>query len=180
MFEELRLLGSTEKSIVVQTRMGTSVENLVELDPGETGRRRYDLLLERFGANWWQRKPATGVYNCAGHVWASRRTSILKLVCWQTILEEDGYRSLQDAETPVTGDLVLYADEEAGEYLHVGMIMEMREGISRDAPKIPWVLSKWNSTSGEVMHHVHDVPYGRQEMRTKIEYWTDRPGKTEN
>ena len=180
MFEELKLLGSTEKSIVVQTRMGTSLENLVELDPGETGRRRYDLLLKRFGAQWRQRKPATGVYNCAGHVWASRRTSILKPECWRVILKEDGYQSLQHAEMPVTGDLVLYVDKETAESIHVGMIMEMREGVSPESPKIPWVLSKWNSTSGEVMHHVHDVPYGRQEMPTKIEYWTDRPGKTEN
>jgi hypothetical protein len=175
MFEELKLLGSTERSIVVETRKGTRIENLLELEPGDMERRRYQLLLDRCGQNWRERKPATGAYNCAGHVWASRRTSILKPVCWQTILEEDGYRSLQDAETPVTGDLVLYADEEAGEYLHVGMIMEMREGISRDAPKIPWVLSKWNSTSGEVMHHVHDVPYGHQGITFKTDYWTDRP-----
>ena len=180
MFEGLKLLGATERSIVVQTRKGTRIENLLELEPGDMERRRYQLLLDRFGRNWRERKPATGVYNCAGHVWASRRTSILNLACWQTILEEDGYRALQADETPVAGDLVLYADEEVGEYLHVGMIMEMREGLSRDSPRIPWVLSKWNSTSGEVMHYVHDVPYGKQEMPTKIEYWTDRPGRKEN
>jgi hypothetical protein len=175
MFEELKLLGPTERSIVVQTRKGTGIENLVELDPGEAERRRYDLLLERFGANWTQRKPATGVYNCAGHVWASRRTSILKTECWQTILKEDGYRQLRDGETPVAGDLVLYADEDVGDYLHVGMILEVRDGISRESPRISWVLSKWNSTSGEVMHHAHDVPYDMHEIPFRIEYWTDRP-----
>jgi hypothetical protein len=179
MFEELRLLGSTERSIIVQTRMATSIENLIELSPGETERRRYDRLLERFGANWRLRKPATGVYNCAGHVWASRRTSVLKTECWRTILNEDGYRPLGVMETPVAGDLVLYANEDDRDYLHVGMILEVQDGISRESPKIPWVLSKWNSTSGEVMHSVYDVPYGKQGIRAKIEYWTDRPAKTE-
>ena len=177
MFEELRLLGPTEKSIVVQTRKGTTIENLVELDPGETERRRYDCCLSDLAQNWRQRKPATGVYNCAGHVWASRRTSILKTECWRTILDGRWLSALRDVETPVAGDLVLYADEDVGDYLHVGMILEVRDGISRESPKIPWVLSKWNSTSGEVMHHVHDVPYGRQGIPAKIEYWTDRPAR---
>ena len=92
MFEELKLLGPTESSIVVQTRKGTPIENLVELEPGEPEGRRYQLLLQRFGQSWKERKPACGVYNCAGHVWASRRTSVLKSEAWQTILEEDGYR----------------------------------------------------------------------------------------
>ena len=179
MFEELRLLGPTEKSIVVQTRSGTAIENLIELEPGETERRRYDLFLNRFGINWRQRKPATGVYNCAGHVWASRRTSILKTECWRVVLREDGYRLLSNSETPVAGDLALWTDESAGEYLHVGMIMEMQEGVSQGSPKIPSVLSKWNSTSGEVLHHAYDVPYTKQGMRVTLEDWTDRPVGTE-
>jgi hypothetical protein len=180
MFEEIRLLGPTERSIIVQTREGTSIENLVELAPAETEQRRYSLLLERFGAHWRERTPATGFYNCAGHVWASRRTAILKPECWQIILKEDGYRSLPAAETPVTGDLVLYADAKGGEYIHVGMVMDTREGILPGSPTIPWVLSKWNSTSGEVMHYVGDVPYGKQGIPTKTEYWTDRASGMEN
>ena len=30
------------------------------------------------------------------------------------------------------------------------------------------------------MHYVHDVPYGKQEIPTTTEYWTDRPVGTEN
>lgn len=174
MFEELKLLGPTEKSIVVQTRKGTSIDNLIEIEPGKAERRKYQLLLELCGKDWIKRKPATGVYNCAGHVWASRRTSILKAEAWRTIFHEDGYRRLSDVEEPVAGDLVLYADEKK-EYLHVGMILEMRNGISPELPNIPWVLSKWNSTSGEVMHSCYDTPYPRYDIHAKIEYWTDRP-----
>ncbi len=175
MFEELKLLGATERSIVVQTRKGTPIDNLVEIEPGEPERRRYRLLLEKFGRNWEERKPATGVYNCAGQVWASRRTSILSEGAWHTILTEDGYRHLRDVETPAAGDLVLYASEDVGGYLHVGMILKVQDGISRESPRIPWILSKWNSTSGEVMHHAHDVPYDMQKMPFRIECWTDRP-----
>ena len=174
MFEELKLFGPTERSIVVQTRKGNSIDNLVEIEPGEMERRKYRLLSQLFGQNWIERKPATGVYNCAGHVWASRRTSILPGQAWRTILHEDGYRRLSEMEVPVAGDLVLYTDEKE-EYLHVGMILEMHEGISPQSPKIPWVLSKWNSTSGEVMHFSHDVPYPKQGITATIEYWTDRP-----
>jgi hypothetical protein len=178
MFEELRLLGSTERSIVVQTRKGTPISNVIELEPGAMEQRRYRLLLEQFGPNWIERRPSAGIYNCAGHVWASRRTSILKLEAWHSILSEDGYRIVSQAEMPVAGDLVLYADENGGEYLHVGVILEVREGISPASSPIPWVLSKWNSTSGEVMHFAHDVPYARQGIPTRIQYWTDRPTRT--
>lgn len=182
MFEELKLLGKTEKSIVVQTRKGTSIDNLIEIDPGESERRRYQLLFERFGRNWRERKPATGVYNCAGHVWASRRTSILADGAWKVILQEDGYRLLSSMEVPVAGDLVVYVDA-AGEkhnFLHVGMILEMCEGVSSNSPRVPRVLSKWNSTSGEVVHFDHDTPFGKQGITARIEYWTDRPSGTEN
>ena len=175
MFEELKLLGSTERSIVVQTRKGTPVENLVEVDPGETGRQRYRLLLERFGQQWRQRTPAVGVYNCAGHVWASRRTSILADGAWRMILQEDEYRSLSDAESPVAGDLALYVDNENGQYLHVGMILEIADGILPESPKIAKILSKLNSAFGEVVHYERDLPYGKQGISARIEYWTDRP-----
>ena len=111
----------------------------------------------------------------AGHVWASRRTSILAEAAWRTILKEDDYRSLSRTESPVAGDLVLYIDSETGGYLHVGTILEITPGITPESPKIPIVLSKWNSTSGEVIHHEHDVPYGGVKITTRIEYWTDRP-----
>jgi len=128
------------------------------------------LLLDKFGRNWKQRKPATGGYNCAGHVWASRRTAILEPEAWRLILMDDGYRRLPDSEEPSPGDLVLYVDRRDNGFLHVGEILELRESIGRRAP---WVLSKWNSTSGEVMHYVHDVPF-RMQFDVRCEYWSDR------
>ncbi|MBN1590373.1 MAG: hypothetical protein JW888_12735 [Pirellulales bacterium] len=171
MFEQARFLGPTESSIVVQTRAGTDIPNLVEVKPGYREIQLYGLLLKRFGANWIERKPASGVYNCAGHVWASRRTAILETKHWNTILRDDGYRKLAETEQPRVGDLVLYIDNVHGDYLHVGQVVELREGVSPTSPHVPWVLSKWNSTSGETLHSAYDAPY--EQMRQ--EYWTDRP-----
>jgi hypothetical protein len=174
MFEELKLLGTPEKSIVVQTRKGTPIENLIEVEPGQKERQIYHLFLSRYRRpSWIERTLARGVYNCAGHVWASRRTSILETKEWLKILNEDGYRLLSPKETPSPGDLILY--KESHDYIHVGMIMEMCEGVTKDSTKIPRVLSKWNSIFGEVSHFEQDVPYDNQGLKTTIEYWTDRP-----
>ena len=121
-----------------------------------------------------RRKPACGVYNCAGHVWASRRTTILEDFAWNMVLADDGYRQLDQGEPPAPGDLVIYRDREHG-FLHVGMIAELRQGITAESPPIPWVLSKWDSTSGEVLHHFADVPFAKQGFALVIECWTDRP-----
>jgi len=175
MFEEARLLGSTERRIIVETRKGTRLPNLIELEPGEPERRRYELLLKKYGRNWTERKPATGGYNCAGAVWASRRTALLETESWKTVLREDGYRRLDEDEGPMVGDLVLYVEKETGEFWHVGCVMELRQGVTPDSPLIPRVLSKWDSVSGEVLHNVDDVPYGQQGFSVTKEYWTDRP-----
>ena len=175
MFEELRLLGSTEQSIVVQTRKGTNVKNVIELDPGDRELRVYDLLLRKSGGNWVRRKPPTGVYNCAGHVWASRRTSILEEDQWRLSLAEDGYRRLSEAEAPAPDDLVLYVDADSNGFLHVARILELRSGIGSDSHPLAWVLSKRDSISGEAMHFDHDVSHLHQGFRVRTEYWTDRP-----
>ena len=174
MFEEVRLLGSTERQIVVQTHKGREVENHIEPEPGEQQRRKVKLLFKKYGASWLKRKPACGVYNCAGHVWASRRTSIFEDSDWDMILTDDGYRKLQTGESPWPGDLVIYRDRSSG-YLHVGMILALAEGITPDSPRIPWVLSKWDSASPEVIHYFYSTPWLQQGFSVEAEYWTDRP-----
>jgi hypothetical protein len=173
MFEEAQLLGSTERSIVVQTRRGREVKNLIELEPGEREQRKYERLFKQYGRYWVRRKPASGVYNCAGHVWASRRTAIFEESAWEMILQDDAYRKLPSGEQPMPGDLVIYRDSNVG-FLHVGMILELRSGITQESSRIPWVLSKWDSTSGEVLHHVQDVPFNQQHFTFLWEYWSDR------
>jgi hypothetical protein len=171
-FDELRWLGGEERSIVVQTRAGTALANVIEVDPAPMHRRKYGRWFELHGRNWQPRKPVTGGYNCAGHVWASRRASLVDPRQWRTILEEDGFVK---TNAPVPDDVVLYVDEENDEIIHVARVVELREGIAPQSAKIPWIVSKWGPISGEAMHYVHDVPYGRQGYRFRIEYFTDRP-----
>ena len=175
MIDKLKLLGATERSIIVETRKGTKITNLIEVEPGFQQHQFYRALLKKYEGKWDQRKPATGVYNCAGHVWASRRTALLNPDEWRIILKEDDYRLLVEPEVPVPDDLAVYVDEENGEILHVGRILQMEEGVAPGARRIPRVVSKWNSTSGEVVHLVYDVPYGSQGFSFRVEYWTDRP-----
>jgi hypothetical protein len=176
MFEEVKLFGSPEQRIVVQTRKGRDVKNVIEPEPGFQQRQIYQRLLEKYGRQWHPRRPATGGYNCAGHVWASRRTGIFDPSDWRLILDDDGYRRLAPDEQPQPGDLVLYVDNVNAEILHVGMILEMRQGVTPDSPRLPWVLSKWDAKSGEVMHFVRDLPpWEDQGFSVIIQYWTDRP-----
>lgn len=175
MIEEITLLGPTRRSIVVETRQGTRISNSIEPEPGLQQRRRYEHWLKRFGTSWRERKPATGTYNCAGHVWASRRTSLHDPEEWVLILREDAYRSLSAGETPLPGDLAVYVDQSNGEILHIAEVLELREGLMPGGERKPWVLSKWNDQFGEVMHWAHDVPYSMLGFSCEIQWKTDRP-----
>jgi hypothetical protein len=179
-FEEARLLGPTERSIIVQTREGTNITNVIEPAPGNQQRQLYLALLQRYGSNWEERKRATGGYNCAGHIWASRRTALLDPEEWRVILREDGYRQLSNGELRAPGDLVLYIEQRTDEILHVARIVWLRQGVVPNAQRIPWVLSKWNSTSGEVLHSAYDVPYEDQKIPVRMEWWCDRPISAES
>ncbi len=172
MFDDLYLFGMEERSIVVQTHKGTALANVIEVDAGPAHRRKYRRWSEIHGRQWQTRKPVTGIYNCAGHVWASRRTSLTDPRQWRTILKEDGFVKI---DTPVADDIVLYVDEDNNEIIHVARVVELREGFTPESEKYPWVVSKWGPISGEAMHFVHDVPYEKDGYRFRIEYWTDRP-----
>ena len=172
MFDEVRIVGPEHEQIVVQTRKGTVLDNVIEVAPGAMDELKYEKFFEIHGQQWQPRKPIAGVYNCAGHVWASRRTSLTDPPQWRTILDDDGYVR---TDTPVADDVVLYVDEDNGEIIHVARVVELREGITPESERIPWVVSKWGPISGEAMHFAHDVPYGRQGYSFRSEYWTDRP-----
>jgi hypothetical protein len=144
--------------------------------PPEHTRNLYRLYVQKYGGNWRERKPATGIYNCAGLVWACRRTTILDPQDWQLIIGDDRYRWLGRDELPCPGDIAVYVDRSANdEILHVGRVFTLSEGITNDARPIAWIISKWNSTSGESMHQAHDVPYAHQGFDIGIRYCTDRP-----
>jgi hypothetical protein len=176
MFDEAQRLGDTERKIALETRLGRPIDNYVEVDPPPShSYDKYRLVVDRYGKNWLERKPSTGIYNCAGHVWASRRTTILDAAEWKLILDDDGYRPLRDGERPWPGDIAVYIDrDEDDEILHVGRVYTLGRGLTDASSPIPWVMSKWDSTSGESLHQAPDVPY-RIEFNFGVRYYTDRP-----
>lgn len=192
MFEELRLIGSPDASIVLHTRRGRSIDNMIECEPGPRELGLYQNMVERHTASGWrERRPATGVYNCIGHVWASRRTSVFgpnTELYVSMIFIDDAYRILNaQSENICIGDLIVYwASDASGmprrSFLHVGVVIELKDGPTGTSQKVPWILSKWNSTSGEIFHHYNDhplldyVPFlERHKQKVDIEFWTDRP-----
>ncbi len=175
MFESLLLFGTTRRDIILHTRLRREIPN--EIGPGPTPQHllRFQSLLRRY-PSWVLRKPASGGYNCAGHVWASRRTAIYDRFeeSVRSILKDDGYRSLGKQGQEKQGDVVVYWDGDRHEnILHVGIVSELREGITPQSPKLPWILSKWDDTSGEVLHHYNQVPWNEADY--VLEFWTDRP-----
>jgi|CZKU01.1.fsa_nt_gi hypothetical protein len=183
LFGGVHLFGTPMGSLGLETRGRTPIRNTVGLDAVAWGQQqKFAGMVRTFG--WVVRRPPTGMYNCAGHVWASRRTGLYETSDYETILNEDGYRTLRENELPRPGDLVLYRLEGTDEILHVGEIVEMCSLVPGGAPSIPRVLSKVDATSGEVLHAVENVPYdivggapggppGR--LRCRCEYRTDRP-----
>lgn len=133
--------------------------------------RNYKRLLSKHG-RWTPRRPPSGEYNCAGHVWASRRTCIYEESEYRKILDDDGYRRVTE---PMPDDLAIYVDEAAG-ILHIGRIVELTPGIAEGSPRIPLVVSKWSDWTGEVCHLVTDHNFDNaQGFDVSVEYWTDRP-----
>ena len=183
MFSNLKLFGATEKRIVVQTRRGREIVNAIDVPPSKQQIEKFWRLVNKFKF-WDVRLEPTGGYNCVGHVWASRRTGIFDELEKQieVVFKDDGYRVIQHSavnlrqERLCPGDLAAYwAKTTAGRsFVHVGQVVELRE-LAGSEHKIPWVLSKLDSTSGEVVHRYNDVSYEHDH----IEFWTDRPvGKT--
>ncbi len=174
MFEAARLLGPTTRSIVLQTHLGNKIVNEIALAPDEGSIRKYERLLANH-PHWSKRRPPYGICNCVGHVWASRRTAVYENLDSQVIrvFDDDGYTALDwPRESLWLGDLVTYWDSAKRHkgFFHVGIVFEIRS-LPDGTQQIPWILSKWDDSSGEVLHHYKEVPFSDD---IEAEFWTDR------
>lgn len=180
MFEDLLFRGTPRRAIVVETAKGTRLENFISPPADFQAHQFYRSLVGRYGANWVERKGPSGGYNCAGMVWASRRTCLWQPSDWRAVLRDDAYRRLSDGESPKVGDVAVYVSKAVGEIIHVAVVSEIRRlslGAAESGAPIPWLLSKWDNQSGESFHHPVDVHLnGGEEF--ELEYWTDRPRVT--
>jgi len=169
-FEEQHLIGDTEESIRLDTRTGEPITNSRPLKPNGTEDYKFNHFCGEHGGGTWKIRSLVDItYNCAGHVWASRRTCIYETSEWRKILEHDGYRKTNQ---PVPDDLVIYWLEDDS-LAHVARVSHLVDsGLSHP---IPFVISKWGDTGGEVFHKVSEVPNA---IRGRYEFWTDRQRDT--
>ncbi len=175
MFEIVRFAGSQRRSIVFQTHTGTGLE--IYISPEVTVQSANFYAAKRKGRqSWIQRKPATGVYNCAGMVWASRRTTLPDPSDWRKILQEDKYRPVGGDELAHVGDIVVYIRKGHTEVLHVAIVFRIDKLDERDPHSGVCIraLSKWDNQSGEDSHALDDVVLNGGEEYVR-EIWTDRP-----
>jgi len=172
MLEEA-LLGEPRRSIVVQTNAGSPIRNYVAPAVSQQDINFYHGALLRDHPQWVNRKGATGSYNCAGMVWASRRTSLTHPEDWERILHEDGYRPLAAQSGAEIGDVVVYRSTEDREILHVARVCQKDALIVGGNPIIR-ALSKWDQRSGEDIHALDDVHLNGG-APFAVEIWTDRP-----
>lgn len=167
MFEILKLAGSEKNSIAMETRLGNPIENEIAPTPSDKNIQKDQILYEKNISKWIRRIQSIGGYNCLGHVWASRRTSIYSESARKVIFSDDGYKELLLASNPFPGDLVVYEDKDSGCFLHIGRVMNVSEAKIR-------ILSKWDDSSGEYLHSPTDAPFLRYFPKARIYYITER------
>jgi hypothetical protein len=182
-FNAIRGLLSEPETLALETRAHHAIPNEVVPPPSAEDLRLLDFRQSLLNTERWMlRKPRSFGYNCAGHAWASRRTSILEDSAVRMILADDGYRTLRDGEDPIQGDLVLYWNRTTGgqeSWMHTGVVHELRGLATSANPSgmggkgVPWVLSKWSAFDGEWLHRYDDVPWGKDGL--VIQFLTDRP-----
>lgn len=142
--------------------------------PNEIGYDWNPVQVRAIVQDWQQRRPCarlrsiSGIYNCLGMVFASRRTFIDDMTLLRAIFLHDGYRQVGPPPEAVTGDVVVYRNHASKEPTHVGIIM-VEPNVSTAAFDVT-VLSKWGHY-GEYLHPLDCVPdaYG-----AVSEYWTER------
>lgn len=172
MFDVVVLGGTPDAGIELATKSGRHIPNSQAVEPDPHALRTARRIEARHA--WWvKRREPCGTYNCAGHVWAARRTAIYETADYLMILSEDGYRKVAVSSQCQVGDVVTYrliAPPQT--ILHIGVVAELRPFAGS---LIPWLLSKWNDSSGEYFHHFEDVSLKDQFQRNEyeIEFWTD-------
>jgi len=174
MFGLAELSFSPPQGITLVTSKGNTIANH---QGGEVAAGKIQAFKDMCRQNQWNfRRHAGGLYNCAGLIWASRRTGISQTEDWRRILADDGYRP---TSRPQIDDLVLYRDVDDNTYLHVARIVSFKPGLTPESELVPVVLSKWGHDLGECFHlaREHRMP---GTYNVAEEFWTERPKNERN
>ncbi|MCH7663671.1 MAG: hypothetical protein IH859_07365 [Chloroflexi bacterium] len=167
-----------KSSIVLQTRLGTDIENFQQKEIGNQDAKTGEELYRNYQSIVnWRTETLNPEYNCHGLTFASRRTKIYRSVDLITILKDDNYELIArisfettapnpDQDKILPGDVVIYYEKkESQNYIsHSGIVVSSPTSIiivadpSQGAVELPYVVSKWG-TYREVIHRAHQCPY---------------------
>ena len=171
MLELLTLVGTPPPpGIALETTKGWAIPNSKAPPSPATAQADFLRLFATHPA-WRLRKLACGQYNCAGLVWATRRTAIYDTAAFWRILQDDGCRQTKDGEPALPGDLALYCEKgQAHHITHIGQVIWTDRADGIDFTQT-WFLSKPNDTFGEFIHPAMDY---MDFDCLDLTYWTDR------
>jgi hypothetical protein len=144
---------SHRRTLALQTAEGSDIPNEQYLEVPDLEFNKLPEIAKVFGADIELRAKPTGVYNCHGLVFASRRTTIFEPEILPKILKDDCYVAVEDKHV-MPGDIILYFKPN-GEIVHSGIVM------SKPQPpfNIPLICSKWGH-NGEFLHLASKTDYG--------------------
>ena len=111
-----------EKVISFQTREERNISCTICNEISQFNRRQL-LEVEKDWPRAIKRTKPSGIYNCHGMIFASRRCSILDTQDVLNILEvDDNYQEIVDIKKTLPGDIVIYYAD--GDVQHSGMVIE--------------------------------------------------------
>jgi len=137
----------TPGAITLRTQNDREIVNQQEPSPSDGERKYWEDLCSNRG--WTCRKSACGVYNCTGHIFASRRTGIHDWSQIKKVLNDDGYRRVAVGNCRI-GDLAFYHKGEPSDWLHFALVVRLPK---HDGSVVPLLLSKMSAVSGEYLHY---------------------------
>jgi len=136
-------------AIRLETSKRRGVVNFQDTEIPEKDLRWFRELSKKH-PNAIQRTNPSGIFNCHGLTFASRRSKILDFPNILKILEDDNWREI-DMKNTLAGDIVIYFDNE-GDANHSGIVVQYSQQIF-----VPLICSKWGQ-GAEYIHKVSDVP----------------------
>jgi len=140
-------------AIPLATRDGTYIPNVRTTEQAPEFHQSAAEMFNHERGNAHLRS-STSLYNCVGHVFASRRTWV-EIDHLALILQRDGYKRVSEQKELWIGDVIVYENADH-EMTHVGVVVEKQPDVEHGGYKI-YVLSKWGQ-NGEYFHQLDDVP----------------------
>lgn len=142
--------------LALETRLGSTVDNVMDREKAPDGCQLQIEAHERkyTGASHRPVGPS-GIYNCHGLTFGSRRTAISDPSEILKIIEEDDYVEVRYREV-LTGDIAIYFKD--GDVEHSGVVVGKTEAGH------PRILSKWGKLH-EVVHLVEECPYDASDVK---------------